>query len=115
MEGWTMYSNLKAMLVQAGTSIYKGFEPFTTADTKCYIGLMMLHGLAPSPQMSYKFCSLEGSYSLVYRKTHPNWKIDPFLSWMGIVFRHAWHSGRYGTDTGYTYFFFVINQLQRIT
>jgi hypothetical protein len=34
---------------------------------------------------------------LVYRKTHPNWKIDPFLSWMGIVFRHAWHSGRYGS------------------
>ncbi len=36
-----------------------GFEPFTTADTKHYIGLMMLHGLTLSPQMSYKFHSQE--------------------------------------------------------
>ncbi len=55
MEGWKIYRNLKAMLAQAGKSIYKGFEPFTTADTKHYIGLMMLHGLAPSPRMYYKF------------------------------------------------------------
>jgi hypothetical protein len=139
MEGWTMYSNLKAMLAQAGTSIYKGFEPFTTADTKRYIGLMMLHGLAPSPRMSYKFRSqasdpVNGNdlvsesfgknaekrlkmWKLFFgvqdprkatpsRKTHPNWKIDPFLTWMGIVFRHAWHFGRYGScdeqDIGFT-------------
>jgi hypothetical protein len=49
MEGRTIHSNLKAMLAQAGTSIYKGFQPFTAADMKRYIGLMMLHGLAPSP------------------------------------------------------------------
>jgi hypothetical protein len=52
---WTMFTNLKAMLAQEGSAIYKGFEPFTTADTKWYIGLMMLHGLSPSPRISYKF------------------------------------------------------------
>ncbi len=55
MEQWTMFTNLKAMLSQAGSAIYKGFEPFTTADTKQYIGLLMLHGLSSSPGMSYKF------------------------------------------------------------
>lgn len=49
MEGWTMYTNLKAMLAQAGHSIYKGFEPFNTDDMKRFIGLLMFHGLAPSP------------------------------------------------------------------
>jgi hypothetical protein len=55
MEEWTMFTNLKALLAQAGSTIYKGFEPFTTEDTKCYIGLLMLHGLSPSPRMCYKF------------------------------------------------------------
>jgi hypothetical protein len=44
MEEWTMFINLKALLAQAGLAIYKGFEPFTAENTKCYIGLLMLHG-----------------------------------------------------------------------
>jgi hypothetical protein len=52
-EQLAMFTNLKALLAQAGSAIYKGFEPFTTADTKRYIGLMMLHRLSPSPRMSY--------------------------------------------------------------
>jgi uncharacterized protein YrrD len=44
MEEWTMFISLKALLAQAGLAIYKGFEPFTAENTKCYIGLLMLHG-----------------------------------------------------------------------
>ncbi len=48
-----MYTYIKAMLAEAGSNIYQGFEPF--------IGLMMLHGLAPSTRMSYKFCDQEAN------------------------------------------------------
>jgi hypothetical protein len=40
------------------------------------------------------------------KKTHPNWKIDPFLAWMQNVFRVAWNFGRHGScdkqDVGFT-------------
>jgi hypothetical protein len=40
------------------------------------------------------------------QKTHPNWKVDPFLGWMQQVFRDAWHSGRFDScdeqDIGFT-------------
>lgn len=40
------------------------------------------------------------------RKTHPNWKVDPFLGWMQQVFRDAWHFGKFGScdkqDIGFT-------------
>jgi hypothetical protein len=55
MEQWTMFTNLKTMLAEAGSAVYKGFQPFSTADTKKFVGLLMLHGLAPSLRISYKF------------------------------------------------------------
>jgi len=139
MEQWTMYTNLKAMLAEAGTAIYKGFEPFKTEDTKKFIGLLMLHGLAPSPRISFKFQdqitdpvngndlvkesfgkNAEKKYKMwrlffgiqdprkdtPSKKTHPNWKVDPFLSWMQTVFRLAWNFGKFGScdeqDIGFT-------------
>ena len=130
MEQWTMFTNLKAILAQAGSAVYKGFEPFTTADTKRNIGLLILHGLAPSPRMSYKFKDQDTDpvngndfvkdsfgknsekkwkmWKLFFgvqdprkatptKKTHPNWKIDPFLAWMQNVFRLAWNFGKFGS------------------
>jgi hypothetical protein len=139
MEQWTMYTNLKAMLAEAGCKIYQGFEPFKTEDVKRFIGLMMLHGLAPSPRMSYKFRDQETDpvngndlvkesfgknsekkykmWKLFFgiqdprketpsKKTHPNWKVDPYLSWMQTVFRVAWNFGKFGScdeqDIGFT-------------
>jgi hypothetical protein len=129
MEQWTMFTNLKAMLAEAGSAVYKGFQPFSTADTKKFIGLLMLHGLAPSPRISYKFKDqgmdpVNGNdfvkesfgtnaekkwkmWKLFFgiqdprkatpsKKTHPNWKVDPFLAWMQNVFRLAWHFGKFG-------------------
>jgi hypothetical protein len=32
MELWMMYMYLKAMLAEAGSNIYQGFEPFKTED-----------------------------------------------------------------------------------
>jgi hypothetical protein len=59
MEVWNMYTNLKRILAQAGYSIYKGFETFSTGNTKHFIVLLMFHGLAPSPYISHKFQSQE--------------------------------------------------------
>jgi hypothetical protein len=139
MEQWTMFTNLKAILAEAGSTMYQGFEPFKTQDTKKFIGLLMLHGLAPSPRMSYKFRdqetdpvngndfvkeslgkNIEKKYKMwklffgiqdprkdtTSKKTHPNWKVDPYLSWMQTVFRAAWNFGKFGScdeqDIGFT-------------
>lgn len=60
LDQWTMFTNMKAFLAQAGHNIYQGiFQPFTTTETKRFLGLLLLHGLSPSPQISYKFQTQE--------------------------------------------------------
>jgi hypothetical protein len=34
------------------------------------------------------------------KKTHPNWKIDPYVSWMQTVFPAAWNFGKFGSCDG---------------
>jgi hypothetical protein len=57
------------------------------------------------------------------KKTHPNWKIDPFLAYMQNLFKVAWKFGQYGScdeqDIGFTEkhtgFSFAISQLKTNT
>jgi hypothetical protein len=140
LDQWTMFTNLKAFLAQAGTKIYSGsFTPFTTGETNCFIGLLLIHGLNPSPHISYKFRSQEqdpiNGNDLVHEsfgfnaekrykqwkcffgvqdprkelpstKTHPNFKIDPFLYHMQKVSMEAWDMGEIAScdehDVGFT-------------
>jgi len=48
---WTTYSNTKAMLCNAGEKggIYPEIAPFST-----FLGVNILHGLTPSPQVKMK-------------------------------------------------------------
>ena len=51
------WTNLKATLADAGTggSYYPNFKPFKTHEIRQHLGLYVLHGLAPSPQIEQKF------------------------------------------------------------
>jgi hypothetical protein len=55
IEQWTMFTNLKAHLAGAGDTIYKDFKPFTIGELKQHIGMYFLQGIAPSPQVEFKF------------------------------------------------------------
>ncbi len=60
LDQWMMFMNLKAFIAQAGSKIYAGaFTPFTIAETKHFIGLLLIHGLSPSPHVAYKLKSQE--------------------------------------------------------
>ena len=56
MEEWATYTNLRVLLSNAGSTLYPGdFQGFTPFEIRNYIGLYMLHGLSPSPQVKQKF------------------------------------------------------------
>ena len=55
IEQWTMFTNLKAHLAGAGDTIYKDYKPFTIGEVKQHIGMYFLQGIAPSPQVEFKF------------------------------------------------------------
>jgi len=56
IEQWTTYSNLKAILMNAGSTFYTGtFKPFTPQEIQHFLGLYLLSGLSPSPQVKFKF------------------------------------------------------------
>ncbi len=57
MSNWTIYSNLKAVMCNAGEEghIFAGkFEPFKNADNWKMLGVHLLDGLSPSPQLTKK-------------------------------------------------------------
>ena len=58
---WTSFTNHKALLSKAGQEgeVYPDYTPFTNYELRKHIGLYMVHGLDPSPQMSMKFTSQE--------------------------------------------------------
>jgi len=60
-ESWWTTNLKKAILAQAGSLIYKCFQPFNMDDTEHFIGLLMFHGLAPSPRILQKFHSQEAN------------------------------------------------------
>jgi hypothetical protein len=51
------YLNTHAMLSNAGnpSHIYPDFKPFSPQEVKQFIGLYILQGLSPSPQVKQKF------------------------------------------------------------
>ena len=57
VANWTAYSNAKAMMCNAGEpgSIYAGkFKPFKNEDITAMLGVYIIDGLAPSPQLTWK-------------------------------------------------------------
>jgi hypothetical protein len=54
---WTAYSNAKAMMCNAGEpgSIYAGkFKPFKNDNISAMLGVYIIDGLTPSPQLMWK-------------------------------------------------------------
>ena len=53
---WTRFTNLKAMLSNAGVggTTYKDFTPFTTFELMKHIGIYFLNGVSPSPRVELK-------------------------------------------------------------
>jgi hypothetical protein len=54
---WTTCTNTHALLTNAGTKgqFYPDFTPFSAVEVKKFIGLYILQGLSPSPQVKMKF------------------------------------------------------------
>jgi hypothetical protein len=57
ISDWTSYSNMKAMQCNAGMpgGIYPEFSPFSPQEIKSFLGLYVLQGLTPLPQIKMKF------------------------------------------------------------
>jgi Transposase IS4 len=57
ISDWTTYSNSRAILSNAGnpSHIYPDFKPFSPNEVRQFIGLYILQGLSPSPQVKLKF------------------------------------------------------------
>ena len=69
---WTSFSNHKALLSNAGQKceVYPDYTPFTNDELRKHIGMYMVHGLAPSPQVSMQFTwvpTLTSTCLLIYR------------------------------------------------
>ena len=57
VSNWTAYSNTKAIMCNAGEpgSIYAGkFKPFKNEDISAMLGVYIIDGLTPSPQLTWK-------------------------------------------------------------
>jgi hypothetical protein len=51
----TTYTNLRAVLMNAGSTFYSGgFTPFTPHEINNFLALYILQGLSPSPQIKMK-------------------------------------------------------------
>ncbi len=57
IANWCTYSNTKAMMMNAGQKggVYPEFTPFSPQEIKHFLGLYLLNGLNPSPQLKMKF------------------------------------------------------------
>ena len=56
---WANFLNMKSVILGAGVpgGIYPGFTPFSYEEIERFIGLYMLQGLNPSPQVEWKSSS----------------------------------------------------------
>ena len=57
ISNWAAYTNTKALLINAGEShhIYAGrFKPFTPLSINKMLGVYIINGHAPSPQLKWK-------------------------------------------------------------
>jgi hypothetical protein len=58
IEEWTTFTNLRAILANAGKVVYSaagGIKPFTPNEIQNFIALYILQGLSPSPHVKQKF------------------------------------------------------------
>ena len=60
---WAKFTNMKAVQMGAGVQggCYPSFIPFTYNEIECFIGLYILQGLNPSPQVEAKFSSQQAN------------------------------------------------------
>ena len=89
VSNWTAYSNAKAMLCNAGASghIFSGkFKPFSNQDIMSMIGVYIIDGLAPSPQLTQKM------QSQIHEPTHGN---DRIAAVMGTGWQQKHRSFRH--------------------
>ena len=56
-EKMTNWTNTKAQMAGASSTIYLEFEPFKALELRQHFGLYVLQGLAPSPRIEYNFNS----------------------------------------------------------
>ena len=56
-DKWTVYTNTKALLANAGQigKPYPDYKNFSCEELRKHIGIYILHGIAPSPQLQLKF------------------------------------------------------------
>ncbi len=59
ISDWCTYSNKKALLCNAGQKgdVYPEYTNFSPSEIKSFLGLYLLNGLNPSPQINMKFKS----------------------------------------------------------
>ena len=59
LDDLTAWTNTKAVINNAGAGggKYKGFVNFLSTEIMAHLGLYLLHSVAPSPQIEYKFAS----------------------------------------------------------
>jgi hypothetical protein len=60
IEEWTTYTNQRAILMKAGSTLYhqkSSFTPFTPQEIRNYLALYIFQGLSPSPQIKMKLAS----------------------------------------------------------
>ena len=89
VSNWTADSNAKAMLCNAGASghIFSGkFKPFSNQDIMAMIGVYIIDGLAPSPQLTQKM------QSQIQQPTHGN---DRIVAVMGTGWQQKHRSFRH--------------------
>ena len=53
-ELMTKWTNAKAILAGAGSTIYPNWHPFDAKELRQHFGLYVLHGLSPTPRVEYK-------------------------------------------------------------
>ena len=76
VSNWTAYSNTKAIMCNAGEpgSIYAGkFKPFKNEDISAMLGMYIIDGLTPSPQLTWKMQDQER------QPTHGNDRIEAVI------------------------------------
>lgn len=53
----TRWTNMKGTMMGAGDSIYPDWKPFSRDEIRKHLGLYIFNGVAPSPQIAFRFRS----------------------------------------------------------
>ena len=58
-SSWTSYTNTNALMQNTGVEgeIYPDFKPFIPEEIRKHLGVYILHGLSPTPELNMKFQS----------------------------------------------------------